>query len=63
MDRHDARPPQQSLECLVAPWRVGGKVARNIYAMLPTGDLLIGQMDTGQLAREAVIRHNVAHGH
>lgn len=61
-DRHDARPPDQSLEALVSPWRVGGKVARNIYAVMPAGDLLIGQMDTGQLARECVYRHNDAHG-
>lgn len=60
---HDARDPIDSLACLLAPWRVGGKVGRNVYACLKDGDQLIGQFDTAQLAREAVYRHNDAHRH
>jgi hypothetical protein len=61
-DAHDARDPQDTLACLLVPWRVGGKVARNVYAVLKDGDQLIGQFDSGMLAREAVYRHNDAHG-
>lgn len=63
-DGHDARDAQDSLRCLLAEWRVGRRVSRNVYSM--TGDepsdddTLIGQMDTGQLARECVFRHNDA---
>lgn len=42
------------------PWRVGRKVGRTIYAT-PPGDedgVLIGMMDTPDLAREAVDAHN-----
>ncbi|HET7110202.1 MAG TPA: hypothetical protein VFI41_04980 [Gemmatimonadales bacterium] len=63
-DRHDARDSQISLRCLLSEWRVGRRVSRNIYAMISAvatdDDILIGQMDTGQLAREAVFRHNDA---
>lgn len=45
-----------------APWRVGRRVGRTIYQQLwaqPTdGDLLIGVMDTPELAQEAVWCHN-----
>jgi hypothetical protein len=65
-EQHDARDAQDSLRCLRHPWRVGRKVARNVYAQLESeasdDDVLIGQFDTGQLAREAVFRHNDAHG-
>lgn len=45
------------------PWRVGRKVGRTIYAIGdqdgPEGDgVLIGVMDTAELAREAVEAHN-----
>ncbi len=64
MEHHDARDAQASLHCLVSPWRVGRRVARNVYAQVGADpsddDLLIGQFDTGQLAREAVYRHNDA---
>lgn len=63
-DRHDARDGENALACLLAPWRVGGRVARNVYACLvgdlADGDVLIGQFDSGVLAREAVMRHNDA---
>ena len=60
---HDARDQQDSLRCLLAEWRVGRKVPRNIYAVInpeddADNDVLIGQMDTGQLALECVYRHN-----
>lgn len=44
------------------PWRVGSKVKRTIYAVVP--DLghdqhpLLGLMDTPQLAEEVVFAHN-----
>ncbi len=64
MEHHDARDPQASLLCLTSPWRVGRRVPRNVYAQVGADpsddDLLIGQFDTGQLAREAVYRHNDA---
>lgn len=66
-DAHDARSALDSLRCLLVPWRVGRRVARNVYAQVEGEDpdddgWLIGQFDTGQLAREAVFRHNDAHG-
>lgn len=65
-DPHDARPGHESLALLLRPWRTGRKVARNVYAQVgddpADDDVLIGQMDTGQLARECVYRHNDAHG-
>jgi hypothetical protein len=62
-DRHDARGYDDSFRCLCARWRVGRKVPRNVYAMVhgvsaTDGDVLIGQFDTGALAREAVFCHN-----
>lgn len=64
MEQHDARSDAVSLSLMLAPWRVGRKVARNIYAVVgddaSDDDVLIGQMDTGQLARECVHRHNEA---
>lgn len=45
-----------------AKWRVGRKVGRTLYAMLydedSDSDVLIGMMDTPQLAEEAVRAHN-----
>lgn len=44
------------------PWRVGRKLGRTIYAMGDQDDegdgVLIGVMDTAELAREAVEAHN-----
>jgi hypothetical protein len=44
------------------PWRTGRKVGRTIYAQFgpePTDDdLLVGVMDTRELAQEAVESHN-----
>ena len=44
------------------PWRTGRKVGRTLYAMVgdePTDhDLLIGMMDTRDLAAAAVDAHN-----
>lgn len=44
------------------PWRVGRKVGRTIYAQLGVepsdDDVLIGTMDTADIAREAVNAHN-----
>ncbi len=44
------------------PWRTGRKVGRTIYAMVGRvphdNDVLIGVMDTPELAREAVEGHN-----
>ena len=44
-------------------WRTGRKVGRTIYAQLgdkpSDDDLLIGTLDTKELAKEAVRAHNV----
>jgi hypothetical protein len=41
------------------PWRVGRRVGRTIYAVTGTGDdVLIGVMDTRELAAAAVAAHN-----
>lgn len=46
------------------PWRTGRKVGRTIYAVVGDApddrDLLIGMMDTRELADEAVLSHNAA---
>lgn len=46
------------------PWRVGRKVAKNIYAQLgeepSDDDVDIGRMDTAKLAEAAVEAHNLA---
>lgn len=42
-------------------WRVGRKVGRTVYVVVDdtaTNDVLIGVMDTPDLAREAVEAHN-----
>jgi hypothetical protein len=42
-------------------WRVGGRVGRTIYAQGETGDergVLIGVMDTPELALDACTHHN-----
>ena len=53
---------------LLHPWRTGGSVGRTIYAVLGKGgaeharddefDVMIGVMDTEQLAQGAVVAHN-----
>jgi hypothetical protein len=45
------------------PWRTGTSVGRTLYACPPgsshrNGEILIGMMDTADLAREAVDAHN-----
>lgn len=45
------------------PWRTGTSVGRTIYGCPPgashrNGEVLIGLMDTPELAREAVAAHN-----
>lgn len=44
------------------PWRTGRKVGRTIYAQVriepSDGDVLIGMMDSRELASEAVEAHN-----
>ena len=57
-----ARQPQAALEAV--PWRQGRSQPRNVYAR--TGgddwkaDTMIGQLDTPELAAEAVTAHNAA---
>jgi hypothetical protein len=62
-EHHDARGTPMSLQLLMCRWRVGRKVSRNVYAMLggeaSDRDVLIGQFDTGQLARAAVVAHDL----
>jgi hypothetical protein len=64
---YDARDGQDSLRCLLAPWRTGGSVGRTIYAVFGDGGheharddeaTVIGMMDTAQLAEAAVVAHN-----
>jgi hypothetical protein len=66
-EKHDARDAQESLQCLLAPWRTGGSIGRTIYAVLGTGGheharddeaVVIGIMDTEQLASGVVAAHN-----
>ena len=46
----------------VLPWRVGRTAGRTIYAMVGAvpsdDDVLIGMMDTAELAGEACVAHN-----
>lgn len=68
MNQHDARDAQGSLRALLHPWRTGGSVGRTIYAVHGVGgqeharddefDVLIGMMDTAQLAEAVVVSHN-----
>lgn len=66
MNEHDARDAGDSLRCLLAQWRVGGSAGRTIYAVFGTQHehardddaILIGVMDTEQLARAAALGHN-----
>ncbi|MCA1572471.1 MAG: hypothetical protein LC798_19660 [Chloroflexi bacterium] len=59
---HDARTPEDTLRFILAEWRVGRKVGRTIYALVPDepDGVLIGQFDSAQLARDAVHHHNLA---
>jgi hypothetical protein len=46
-------------------WRVGRKLGRTLYAMLPDGtpsddDIFIGLMETRELAEAVVREHNAA---
>lgn len=67
MAEHDARDAQDSLRCLLAPWRTGGSIGRTIYAVVGAGGhehareddaVVVGIMDTAQLAEAAVQGHN-----
>jgi hypothetical protein len=62
---HDARGVEESVELLLRPWRTGRRVGRNIYAQVgddpSDDDVIIGQMDTAELAQGAVDSHNVAY--
>lgn len=46
----------------VVPWRIGRSVGRTIYARLagsnPDGDVLIGLMDSPEIAVNVVVSHN-----
>ena len=46
----------------VVPWRVGRSVGRTIYARMagsnPDGDVLIGLMDSPEIAVNVVVSHN-----
>lgn len=48
-------------------WRTGGKVGRTIYTMVGPGpsmeDILIGMMDSTDLAEEVVRAHNIYLAH
>jgi hypothetical protein len=49
------------------PWRTGTQVGRTIYACPPgssyrNGEVLIGMMDSSEIAAEAVAQHNNALG-
>lgn len=50
------------MNLLYRPWRTGRKVGRTIYArvgpLAGDRDVLIGMMDTPELAREVVNAHN-----
>ncbi len=56
----------EGFEPIYRPWRNGRKVGRTLYAMvgeLPSeDDVLIGVLDTRELAWEVVIAHNNAGG-
>jgi hypothetical protein len=58
-----ARTVVPSHNLVAMPWRVGTQVGRTIYACPPGshyrhGEVLIGMMDSVELAREAVDAHN-----
>jgi len=58
--RDTVSKPTDPLSAL--PWRVGRKLGRTIYAMVGAepcdDDVLIGMMDTAELAGEACVAHN-----
>lgn len=63
-ERHSSQSP--ALEA-TWPWRVGEHVGRTIYACPPgssyrNGEVLIGLMDSPELAKEAVEAHNFVVG-
>lgn len=51
-----------ALDLRVYKWRTGRKLGRTIYAIIGQNasdiDVLIGMMDTVELAEEAVMAHN-----
>lgn len=65
-NEHDARDAGDSMRCLLAPWRVGGTVGRTLYAVFgeqheharDDDAVMIGILDTEQLARAAALAHN-----
>ncbi len=54
--------PDDPVSLSALPWRVGRTVGRTIYAMVGEvpgeDDVLIGMMDTAELAGEACVAHN-----
>ena len=54
--------PDDPVSPSALPWRVGRTVGRTIYAMVGQApsedDVLIGMMDTAELAGEACVAHN-----
>lgn len=54
--------PDDPVSLSALPWRVGRTVGRTIYAMVGAApsedDVLIGMMDTAELAGEACVAHN-----
>lgn len=64
---HDARTSVDSLACLLSPWRAGGSIGRTVYAVFgikaeaharDEDSVVIGMMDTAQLAEAVVVSHN-----
>lgn len=60
MNSHDTRGEGTVRLILKVPWRVGRKVGRNIYALTNDDGVIIGQVDSSQIAEHIVILHNQA---
>ena len=45
-------------DLLSLPWRTGTHTERTLYAQAPGGDVVIGMLDTPELAAEACAAHN-----
>jgi hypothetical protein len=57
----EEQEPMDFTKCI---WRIGRKVGRTVYAQISDDpaddDVLIGMFDTTELAKAAVIAHNLA---